>query len=160
MPSHRLLTAAIVPLLLVLSPLAAVADAAGAVKVADPYARAVPPGQPNSAVFMTLTNEGGSDRALVAASSTAADVVELHTHRMVDGMMQMVQIDRIDLPPGTPVELKPGGLHVMLIGLEAPLTPGEVVPVTLMLEDGTAIEVQAPVRSLAAPMQDHGHGGH
>jgi hypothetical protein len=56
--------------------------------VSDSYARAVPPDQPNSAVFLTLRNTSDEQVALQSASSSAADVVELHAHRHVDGVMQ------------------------------------------------------------------------
>jgi copper(I)-binding protein len=135
------------------------ARAGDAVTVTDAYARAVPPGQPNSAVFMQLHNGGDEDRALVAAASAASDVVELHTHRMQDGMMQMRKIERIDLPAGETVTLKPGGLHVMLIGLKQPLQPGEAVAVTLTLDDGAELAVTAPVREIAAMPPMHGQPG-
>lgn len=135
------------------------AAAGSPVTVTDPYVRAVPPGQPNSAAFMVLTNVGSADRALVAAASPAAKVVELHTHQMVDGMMQMRQIERIDLPAGASVELKPGGLHVMLIDLTGPLAPGAEVPLTLTLDDGSSLALTAPVRMLTPPA-DAGHGPH
>jgi periplasmic copper chaperone A len=140
--------------LLTLISLAAAAEpaqpgkAADGLVVADAYARAVPPGQPNSAVFMTLTNTLDNDHALVGASSTAAEVVELHTHRMDDGMMRMRRVDRIDLPGGAQVELKPGGLHVMLIGLKRPLVAGDEVAVTLVLDDGSSRQITAPVRAI------------
>jgi hypothetical protein len=127
------------------------------VTVQDPYARAVPPGQPNSAVFMTLTNTADGPRALVSAESDAAATVELHTHSMADGMMQMRRIERIDLPPGERVKLEPGGLHVMLIGLAEQLTPGSDVALTLVFDDGSRAELTAPVRRIDGAM---GRGGH
>ena len=151
-----------VPMLALILGLSAHGALAGdAVNVTDVYARAVPPGQPNSAVFMQLHNDGGEDRALVAAASAASDVVELHTHRMQDGMMQMRKIERIDLPAGETVTLKPGGLHVMLIGLKRPLQPGEDVAVTLTLDDGTELAVTAPVHEIAAmpPMHEQPGSG-
>ena len=149
-----------VPMLALILGLSAHGALAGdAVNVTDAYARAVPPGQPNSAVFMQLHNDGGEDRALVAAASAASDVVELHTHRMQDGMMQMRKIERIDLPAGETVTLKPGGLHVMLIGLKQPLQPGEDVAVTLTLDDGTELAVTAPVHEIAAMPPMHGQPG-
>jgi copper(I)-binding protein len=123
-------------------------DAADALIVTDAYARAVPPGQPNSAVFMTLKNTLDDDHALVGASSPAAEVVELHTHKMEDGMMRMRRVDRIDLPGGAQVELMPGGLHVMLIGLKRPLVTGDEVAVTLILDDGSSRQLTAPVREI------------
>lgn len=122
----------------------------------DPYARAVPPGQPNSAVFMTLTNHGKAERALVGAESRAAATVELHTHVVEQGMMAMRRIERIALPAGQPVELQPGGLHVMLIGLRQPLEPGAEVALTLVYDDGSTASVLAPVRQIAPPRMSHG----
>jgi len=128
------------------------------VGVEDPYARAVPPGQPNSAVFMVLTNSGAEPRALVAAESDAAGTVELHTHSMADGMMKMRRIERIELPAGEPVTLKPGGLHVMLIGLAEQLTPGMTVDLTLVFDDDSRQSVTAPVRRIDVGAMG-GHGG-
>jgi copper(I)-binding protein len=119
--------------LLALAALAVHADGS-AVSVSDAYARAIPPGQPNSAVFLTLNNPSGQPRALVAAASPVADAVELHTHIEEGGMMRMRRVERIEVPAGESVSLKPGGLHVMLIGLTRDLNPGETFPVTLQFE--------------------------
>jgi copper(I)-binding protein len=123
--------------------------------IQDPYARAVPPGQPNSAVFMVLQNGSDQDRSLVAAESGAAETVELHTHTEVDGLMQMRRIDAIALPAGEPVTLEPGGLHVMLIGLKGPLNEGSAVDLTLVLDDGTRSAVSAPVRAVGTSPTHH-----
>ncbi|MGB5834295.1 MAG: copper chaperone PCu(A)C [Thiohalocapsa sp.] len=120
----------------------------GALDVVEPYARAVPPGQPNSAVFLQLQNGGDQDRALIGAESQAADVVELHTHLEEDGMIKMRQVARIDVPAGASISLEPGGLHVMLIGLKRQLQPGDDVAMTLKLDDGTELAVTAPVRKI------------
>ncbi len=128
--------------------------ASGAIRLEEAYARALPPGQPNSAVFLRLTNEGASDRALVGAASRVCDVVELHTHRMEDGMMRMRRIDRIPLPAGETVALEPGGLHIMLIGLHEPLRAGDSVPLELVFDDGSRSHLDAPIRALVA------HDGH
>jgi hypothetical protein len=130
-----------------------------AIQVTDPYVRAVPPGQPNSAAFMTLSNTGDEPRALVAAESDAAATVELHTHGMVDGMMRMRRVDRIELPAGEQVALQPGGLHVMLIGLTQQLEPGMDVALTLVLNDGSRLQLTAPVRRIDVGGMG-GHGGH
>lgn len=130
-------------------------QAADPIAVDDPYARAVPPGQPNSAVFMALTNPSGEERALVAAESPAAAVVELHTHRMDGGMMRMRRVERIALPPGERVVLEPGGRHLMLIGLQRPLAPGETVALTLTLDDGSRVPLEAPVRPITGTVDGH-----
>jgi periplasmic copper chaperone A len=130
---------------------------AAALEVGDPYVRAVPPGQPNSAAFMSLRNAGAEDRALIGAESPAADVVELHTHIEEDGVMRMRRIERIVVTSGATTTLAPGGLHIMLIGLKSDLTPGQMVELTLIQDDGARLAIQAPVRAIK---QMHGSGGH
>jgi copper(I)-binding protein len=95
---------------------------------------------------MVLGNTAAREHALVGARSPAARVVELHAHLMDGGLMRMRRVERVALPPGDAVRLGPGGLHLMLIGLEGPLAPGDRVPLTLEFEDGTEAEVTAPVR--------------
>ncbi|MCU7843691.1 MAG: copper chaperone PCu(A)C [Candidatus Thiodiazotropha sp. (ex Monitilora ramsayi)] len=145
--------------LLSLSGTAMAQTAADGVAIADAYVRAVPPGQPNSASFMSVKNNSGTHHALVSGSSPAAEAVELHTHTMEGGMMRMRQVEKIDLPAGESVDLKPGGLHVMMIGLKQKLIPGESVPLTLKFEDGSEVMIDAPVRKLQMKMKkmDHKH---
>jgi len=128
------------------------------VAVSEAYVRAVPPGQPNSAAFMEITNGSGVDHALVGGSSPAAEVLELHTHTLEDGMMRMRQVEKIDLPAGQSVKLQPGGLHVMLIGLKQNLVPDEHVPITLKYDDGSEVTLEAPVRKLQMQMKMQGGG--
>lgn len=141
--------------LLALAAQAPMAAGPGTITVGDAYARAVPPGQPNSAAFMTLTNPSATPRALVSAQSPAAKTVELHTHINSGGMMQMRRIERIEVPAQGSVTLKPGGLHVMLIGLNGDLNPGSTVDLTLVFDDGGKVEVKAPVRTIEAKPMAH-----
>ncbi len=135
---------------------AAMADtAAEDVTASGAYARAVPPGQPNSASFLVLTNKSKMDHALIAASSPVAKVVELHTHTMEGGMMRMRKVEKIDLPAGQATKLQPGGLHIMLIGLHQQLKDGDKVPLTLVFEDKSETRITAPVRKLQMKMM-HG----
>jgi copper(I)-binding protein len=127
------------------------------VSIGDPYVRAVPPGQPNSAVFMSLENQTGTSQALVGAESAVSESVELHTHVEEGGMMRMRRIEKVEIPAGETVTLKPGGLHVMLLGLKQPLEPGETVDLTLIFEDGSRMPVQAPVRRIEVQMQHMNH---
>lgn len=139
------------------------AGAADSVSVSEPYIRAVPPGLPNSASYMVLTNNGDRDLVLKGASSPAAKVVELHTHLMENGMMKMRQVEKIDLPAGQTVALQPGGYHVMMIGLQQQLVPGEQIDLTLQFEDGSELAVKAPVVKLQMKMtkggMNHNMGG-
>ncbi len=118
------------------------------IEVQDAYVRAVPPGQSNSAAFMRITNHDDKERALLAGASDKAEVVELHTHGMKDGMMQMRQLEQIDLPAGETVTLEPGGLHVMLIGLAETLAPGDQVELTLGFDDGAEQTLSLPVKRI------------
>jgi copper(I)-binding protein len=114
------------------------------VQVTDVRTRALPPTARNGAAFMTLRN-AGPDSALVGATATVSRAVELHTHTEVDGMMQMRQVPEIPLPSGEDVVMKPGGLHVMLLGLTQPMTEGERFPLVLRFADGSEKEVVVPV---------------
>jgi copper(I)-binding protein len=126
---------------------------AGKVSVVDAYVRAVPPVAKTSAAFMQLRNENDSEGSLVSAETPAAAVVELHTHTMDEGVMRMRQVPQIPLPPNTTVSLEPGGLHIMLFDLKAPLSPGDEVPITLTFSDGSSKAVTAEVRSVQGMMK-------
>lgn len=145
------------PLLLALglalaAPSAPPDEAAPLTEVSEARVRLMPPGAPNTGAFLTLDNPGAAT-ALVSASvpDGLCAKVELHTHVEVDGAMRMRRVDRIDVPAGGTVQLKPGGLHVMLIGLTRPLVADEVVPITLRFADGTQRTVDAPVQRIQPP---------
>ncbi|MCS6881866.1 MAG: copper chaperone PCu(A)C [Oscillochloridaceae bacterium] len=100
-----------------------------------------------SAAYMVLVNRGGAGDRLVSASTDVAEVVELHETKMVDNVMQMAPVTGgIPVPANGQVELKPGGLHVMLIGLKRDLAAGETVRLTLKFERAGEVTVDAPVR--------------
>ena len=132
---------------------------AGEVKLDNAWARATAPGQTVGGVFMTLTAD--TDLVLTGASSAAADGVELHSMTLDKGTMVMRRMDRIDLPKGKRVELAPGGLHIMLVGIKAPLQVGDRVPLTLTVRDAKGksqqVKVQAEVREVGGMMRGHGH---
>ncbi|MFC6672562.1 copper chaperone PCu(A)C [Marinobacterium aestuariivivens] len=136
------------------------APAMADITASDVYVRAVPPGQMNSAAFMTLHNDGSEAVGLVAAGSAIAENVELHSHSMQDGVMRMRRIDRIDVPAHGRHSLEPGADHVMLIGLRGALQEGDSVELRLEFSDGQRLEIAAPVKSVMAGMQNgqHLHG--
>ena len=132
--------------------------------VKDPWVRGTVAQQKATGAFMTITNTGGG--TLVAASSPVAGVVEIHEMTMDGTTMKMRALPKgLDLPAGKAVELKPGGYHVMLLDLKAPLKTGESVEINLVVEgqDGKkeTVAVKAPVQPLGGPAGGHGaHGGH
>lgn len=126
------------------------------VTVESPYVRAMPPGQKVTGAFMILNNSDAEARAVVSAESDVAAVVELHTHENKDGMMQMRQIPQIDVAAGGSTTLKPGGLHVMLIDMKKPLKEGDVVDITLVLDNGEKLTIAAPVKTVTGGMNMKG----
>jgi len=123
------------------------------ITVNDPYIRAVPPVVKTSAAFMQFQNSDAVEQFLVSASTPAAAAVELHMHTADDGVMRMRQIAHVHLPPNKTVSLQPGGLHIMLFDLTAPLNVGDQVPITLTFEDGSTKEISAEVRSVKSMMK-------
>lgn len=130
---------------------------ASSIEVNDAYARATPPVLPNSAAFMEIKNNSDKDIALVDAKSDISDVVELHTHDMKDGVMKMYQVPKIDIKANSSTVLKPGGFHVMLLGLkQKPLKVGEKVDITLVFSNGEKIAVSAAVKTVMGGMKHKG----
>ncbi|MCW5320453.1 copper chaperone PCu(A)C [Verminephrobacter aporrectodeae subsp. tuberculatae] len=104
------------------------------------WARASVQGQKGTGAFMRLTAK--DSMRLVRAESPAAGVTELHEMKMEDGIMKMRAIAALDLPAGKTVELKPGGRHIMLMDLKAPLMKGSSVPISLVFQDAKGEEVR------------------
>ena len=141
---------------------ALVAGAADDISVNDAYVRATAPGQSNSAAFFKLHNGSMKAYSVVNAEGHAAKAVELHTHINEDGMMKMRRIDKIDVPAHGNVDFKPGGHHVMLIGLKHAAKEGDSIHFSLVFNDGSKKMVNAPVKKMNMQMSSHDHqqGGH
>ncbi|WP_229332974.1 copper chaperone PCu(A)C [Halomonas sp. KAO] len=136
------------PMVALLASLVSSAVLADSLRVEGVHVRAVPPVSTTTAAFMVLHNEGETDRSLVAASTPAARVAELHNHVDVDGVMQMRRVEAVPLPADASVSLAPGGYHLMLIDLAAPLHEGDEVALSLTFDDGHTLELEAPVRRI------------
>ena len=132
----------------------------GAISIGHPYARATAPGQPTGGAYLRLVNKGPDER-LLSASSAIAERVELHSMKMEGDVMRMREVGTLDLPSGQTIDLKPGGLHLMLTGLKAPLKSGDRFPLTLKFEKGgevvvtVNVETSAPPSAAAASAHDH-----
>jgi periplasmic copper chaperone A len=133
-----------------------------AVTVKEAWARATVPGQKGTGAFMTLTARDGA--RVTGAASPVAGVVEIHEMKMEGDVMRMRPVSVLELPAGRPIELKPGGFHVMLLDLKQALKVGDKVPLELRLEtsDGkkVTLPVQVDVRSQAPGRDSHGGKGH
>jgi periplasmic copper chaperone A len=150
-------------LLVALTTTAAAGDMAriGNVTIHDPWARASLGTSKTSAVYMTLEIEGEQADRLVAAETPLAERAEMHTNVMDGGVARMRPVDAVELAPGTPSALRPGGLHIMLTGLKDELVEGATLPLTLTFEKAGSVQIEVPVLGLAAGMrQGDRHGAH
>ena len=87
----------------------------------------------------------------------AADV-EVHEMTMTDGVMKMRRLQTgLEIKPGQSVELKPGGYHLMVVGLKEALKDGQTVKGTLVFEKAGTIEVEYGVAPIGAPSGGHSH---
>jgi copper(I)-binding protein len=132
---------------------AAAAVAQAQVTVSGAWVRGTVQGQTATGAYMQLRSADGA--TLVGADSPAAGIVEIHEMRMEGNTMRMRGVDTLELPAGRAVELKPGGYHVMLMDLKAPLKKGDTVPIKLKVRSKSGqtqdVEVKAEVRELTAP---------
>ncbi len=134
-----------------------VAHADGIV-VSDGWARASIGAASNSAAYLTITMDGDASDRLVAVTTSVAERAELHDHLMEDGIARMRPVEAIDVVPGEPVILEPGGLHIMLMGLAEKLEPGATLPLTLSFEKAGEMKVELPVHPISHRPKTHKHG--
>jgi periplasmic copper chaperone A len=114
--------------------------------VVDGFAAAPSPAARSGAIYLSITNEGASDDRLIAVESDAADRVMLHVTETTDGVSRMRHLDDgIPVPAGQTVALEQGGMHVMLMGLTAPLSDGGSLALTLVFEHAGRVPVTVPV---------------
>jgi copper(I)-binding protein len=118
------------------------------VVINDAWVRPTVPGQKATGAFMKLSSRDGAQ--LVAVQSPVAGVTELHEMKMDKDVMKMAAVPTLALPAGKTVELKPGGFHIMLMDLKAPLSVNSTVPLTLTFRNAQGVQsqqdIQVPVR--------------
>jgi copper(I)-binding protein len=129
----------------------------GGITIREAWARATMGQTGTSAVYMTLETSDGQGDRLVAAASPDAGRAELHTSIMEDGVAKMRPLAAIEVAPGEPTVLEPGGPHVMLVGLGRKLVEGDTLPLSLTFEHAGTVELQVPVRGMGGGIS---HGGH
>lgn len=126
------------------------AAAAGELRVENAWARATPGSLKSGAAYLTIANGGSQPDRLLAAASPVAGHAALHTHAMDGGVARMRPLASLPLAPGERVTLAPGGRHIMLMQLSAPLKQGETFPLTLTFERAGAVDLEVPVLPLGA----------
>lgn len=136
----------------------------GTIEIAGAFTRATLPNAPVAGGYLTLTNFGADDDILTGASADFARDTQLHEMALENDIMRMRELtDGIAIPAGQTVVLEPGGLHLMFMGLIAPLVEGEVVEVTLEFDHAGMVTIAMPVGTIAAGAaghSDHGHAEH
>ena len=127
------------------------------IEIENAWARATPGMAKNGGAYFTAKNMGKSADRIVGVSADVAEKVELHTHLNDNGVMRMRQVDGVDVPAGGEVAFKPGGYHIMFIGLHKPLKEGERFPVTLMFEKAGKQTVEIKVMGVGAMKSGMNH---
>ena len=139
-------------------PVAAHDTKAGDLTIEHAISRPNLPNRPMAA-YMKIENAGEAGDLLVAASSPAFETIELHTVKETDGVFKMIQLEGIEVAPGTTTELAPGGFHLMLFGATATYKVGDSFPVTLEFAQSGKVDI---VVEIAKPKHGdhsgHGHG--
>lgn len=117
--------------------------------IADAWTKATPPSAAVGAGYMTIRNEGGAAVRLLGGETVAAERVEIHAMAMDGGVMSMRPVEGgLEVSGGGALELKPGGMHLMLIGLKQAFGEGESVPLTLVFDGGVRVETALAVRAM------------
>ena len=128
----------------------------GALEITRPWTRATPATAQAGGGFLTVTNKGTTPDRLIAARSTVSDRVEVHEMRMDGNVMKMRELEKgLEIPAGATVMLKPGGYHIMFMGLKAPFSKDTKVPVTLVFENAGSLDIVLDVEALGAGAPKH-----
>ncbi|EAK0812175.1 copper chaperone PCu(A)C [Campylobacter lari] len=112
------------------------------ITINDPYVRQTPPNSKTTAFFLELKNNSNKDIKLIKAQSSLSDIAEIHDHIMKDGKKMMVQIPQITIKANSSTELKPGGMHIMILNLKENITPQTKANLTLYFDDNSTIELK------------------
>lgn len=137
-------------------------EAKSSLSVTTPWARATPGGVKIGAAYLKVTSKSTVHDRLVGAASPRAGRVELHSHIVEEGVMKMRKVDGFDVGADSPLVLAPGGNHIMLFDLKAPLKVGEMLPLTLTFERAGDVSVEAKVAPIGAQgptVMDHRGSG-
>lgn len=120
------------------------------IAVEKAWARATPKMAVTGGAYLTVTNRGPGEDRLLDVTTPVAEKIQFHAMSIDNGVAKMTRLTTIELHPGVPVVFKPGGMHMMLLGLTHQLKEGETVPFTLTFEKAGSVEADAQVLGIAA----------
>jgi periplasmic copper chaperone A len=133
----------------------------GTLQIGNPWTRATPKGAAVAGGYMKITNKGSASDRLIGGTAAVAGRFEVHSMVMEQGVAKMRPLTGgLEIKPGETVELKPGSMHVMLMGLKQPLEKGQKVKGTLEFEKAGKLEIEYAVEALgvsAPAAAKHGH---
>ena len=130
----------------------------GELSIDHPWTRATPPQARAGGAYMMIMNTGSAEDRLVGGTSPVAERVEIHEMSVENDIMRMREIEGgLAIPAGASVELKPGGYHVMLMGLKETLEEGQEIPLTLEFKEAGTVDVVLETKAIGAAGHDHGH---
>lgn len=150
-------TAAVLTLVSAISFARAAEATAGDLAITVAWARATPPGAETGAAYLTIENRGEAVDRIVSAASPVARSVEPHQAIAENGMIKMRPLADPIVPAGGKLEMQPGGAHMMLVGLSAPLKEGERIPFTIVFETAGAVTLDLPVAPIGASAPPEAH---
>ena len=153
-------TAAAVLALSLTMPASAEDVTVGTLKISAPWARATPKGAGVGGGYMTITNTGTVPDRLIGGTTNISSRFEVHEMSMDNGVMKMRELAQgLEIKPGQKVELKPGGYHVMFMGLKEQLMQGQTVKATLQFEKAGKVDVSFAIEGVGAQTPGNA-GGH
>ncbi|AMN41655.1 copper chaperone PCu(A)C [Rhodoplanes sp. Z2-YC6860] len=135
---------------------------AGSIEIKHPWSRATPKGATVAGGYMKLTNTGATPDRLIGGSTEIAGKFEIHEMSMDNGVMKMRPlVDGVEIKPGETVEFKPGGYHLMFVGITQPVAQGKRVKGTLEFEKAGKVDVEYAIEPIGGTPkgEDAGHGG-
>lgn len=139
--------------------LAALSATAADLTATKAFAFETAPTAKSGVAYISVMTHEADDR-LLGAKSPVAKRVELHTHIKDGDVMRMRPVDDpLPVSPGNPIQMGPGGIHVMLMGLNAPLENGAAIPVTLIFEKAGDVSFDVPIIQRSAHYSHSGHSG-
>ena len=116
------------------------------IQFVDGWIKQLPPVIPMRAGYVVIKNTGATPKTITTLSSDAFDKVEIHETRMADGVMKMIELENLVIPPGGQVELKPGGKHMMLIAPKQPMQIGDEIELQANFDDGSQQRIMLKVK--------------
>lgn len=122
------------------------AFSANNVQFIDGWIKQLPPVVPMRAGYMQIKNHSSTAQQIVSLQSSSFETVEMHETKMAEGMMKMIELESLEIPEKSTVELKPGGKHLMLITPVQPLQIGDNVEIVITFADETTQSIMLEVK--------------